>query len=206
MEPSPLIRPRRERLPLSLLCWLLWTMAPPAGADGSAGAPSSYLAVYAGQLSADPLFETLTLRAQLDSDFPLRGLAVGHTLARYTRQRSLAIELQYAQHTGVQGYDEYVVVAIYRWAGFAWDESLRTTFAVGEGLSYITEDSQLEALRHTETARFLNYLLFEVTLAPPTVRDWRFLVRVHHRSGVYGLFSGVHGASNAIVMGLRHDF
>lgn len=174
--------------------------------DENEVSPASYVAVYAGQLTADPLFETLTLRADLNSDFPLRGLAVGHTLARYTRQRSLSVELQYDQHTGVQRYDEYVVVAIYRWAGFSWDRHVRTSFAVGEGFSYITADSQLEALRHTETSRFLNYLLFEVTLAPPEARHWSFLARVHHRSGIYGLINGVHGASNAIVMGLRYDF
>lgn len=206
MGPPALGSARPGRRLLLFLAPLLTGMLLITAADASEATADSYVAVYGGRLSADPLFETLTLQASFEHDHRLRGFAVGHTLARYRRQRSLAVEVQYNQHYGVQEYEEAVLVAIYRWAGFSWDHHVRTTFAVGEGVSWLSELSQLEARRHTNTSRWLNYLLFEATLAPPSSHHWRFLIRVHHRSGIYGLINDVHGASNAMVLGIRYDF
>jgi hypothetical protein len=53
--------------------------------------------------------------------------------------------------------------------------------------------------------RALVHLMFEVTCAPPQTRDWSLFLRIHHRSGVFGLVSDADG-SNFIGLGLRHHF
>ena len=54
--------------------------------------------------------------------------------------------------------------------------------------------------------RLLNYILGEMTVAPPQVKDWSLVVRVHHRSGVFGLFDGVEGGSNVIGAGVKFHY
>ncbi|MEI8252022.1 MAG: DUF3769 domain-containing protein, partial [Synechococcus sp. ELA057] len=49
---------------------------------------------------------------------------------------------------------------------------------------------------------FLNYLAFEIEgLVSPT---WSLVGRIHHRSGAYGVYSGVREGSNGYLVGLRY--
>ncbi|MBM5800844.1 MAG: DUF3769 domain-containing protein, partial [Cyanobacteria bacterium K_DeepCast_35m_m2_023] len=52
--------------------------------------------------------------------------------------------------------------------------------------------------------QFLNYLAFEVeALVNP---QWSLVGRLHHRSGSYGVYSGVREGSNGYLVGLRYRF
>lgn len=115
------------------------------------------------------------------------------------------IEGQLAKHFRAQRHWELNILAIYRWKRFPWHERLPTTLAIGDGLSYATDVPPLEAASTTNegAGRLLNYILVEMTVAPPQVKSWSFIVRVHHRSGVYGLFDGVEGGSNVIGAGIK---
>jgi hypothetical protein len=48
--------------------------------------------------------------------------------------------------------------------------------------------------------------LFEAAFALPDVPQWELITRIHHRSGTFGLFNGVTGASNAWGVGMRYNF
>ncbi len=73
-----------------------------------------------------------------------------------------------------------------------------------EGVSLLTEPSNWERTERENYSSFLNYLAFEVEgLVTP---EWSIVGRIHHRSGAYGLYSGVREGSNGYLLGVRHRF
>ncbi|MGA1303377.1 MAG: DUF3769 domain-containing protein [Cyanobium sp.] len=73
-----------------------------------------------------------------------------------------------------------------------------------EGVSLLSEPSNWEKTKRKKYSTFLNYLAFEVEgLVTP---EWSVVGRIHHRSGVYGTYSGVREGSNAYLLGVRHRF
>ncbi len=110
-------------------------------------------------------------------------------------------------------YQELNGVLIFRWLKFPWNRWIDTTFAVGDGISYATREPPIEtdynAKSHGldyDVSQWLNYMLVELTLGMPALPQWRVFVRIHHRSGVFGLINGVDGGSNAVGFGVRYDF
>jgi hypothetical protein len=95
-----------------------------------------------------------------------------------------------------------------RWANFPWNHYLATSFAIGEGLSYATRVPTIEAdnTRDGETRNLLNYLMFEATFALPSHPKWELALRVHHRSGVFGLYKARNSGSTAVGLGIRYRF
>jgi hypothetical protein len=101
---------------------------------------------------------------------------------------------------------EFDLIPMARWKYFPWNDYLYTNFRLGLiGASYVTGISDFE--RHFDSsghsARFLNFLVPELTFAPSADSSFEVFVRVHHRSGIYGLIDNVHGASNYIAGGIR---
>lgn len=117
-------------------------------------------------------------------------------------------ELQGAKHWGDQDNEELNALILVRWRQFPWNEVLRTSVAVGDGLSWASEIPALERAFHDEgeSTQLLNYLLFEWTFGLPDVPEWDLALRIHHRSGIFGLFDGVTGGSNVLGLGLRYGF
>jgi hypothetical protein len=71
-----------------------------------------------------------------------------------------------------------------------------------EGVSLLSQNSNYERTFRENYNTFLNYLAFEVeALVSP---QWSAVGRIHHRSGAYGLYSGVSEGSNAYLVGLRY--
>ncbi|MBF0227337.1 MAG: hypothetical protein HQK76_17980 [Desulfobacterales bacterium] len=112
-----------------------------------------------------------------------------------------------------QTHEEFNAALIIRWSYFPWDYLIDTSIAAGEGLSYATENPPAEtdyhAINHDdedEVSKILNYLMFEWTFALPRYPKQRLIFRIHHRSGIFGVFNNVKGGSNAIGIGLRYDF
>jgi hypothetical protein len=73
-----------------------------------------------------------------------------------------------------------------------------------EGVSLLSEPSNWEKTERESYATFLNYLAFEVEgLVTP---EWSIVGRIHHRSGAFGVYSGVREGSNGYLLGVRHRF
>lgn len=98
--------------------------------------------------------------------------------------------------------------AIYlRYDGFPWNDVIYTTIAANTGVSYITETSEYERGRSDgQTSQLLHYLTPEITFADPENKNVEWLVQLHHRSGVFGLFDGVTGGSTFVTTGIRVHF
>ena len=91
-----------------------------------------------------------------------------------------------------------------RWHPFPWDQAIDTSFGLGMGLSYITKHSPVELIEDEDAQRLLGALAFEITMGLPQYPQWDMLLRVHHRSGLWGVIGD--GSSNYITGGFRYNF
>jgi len=163
------------------------------------------LTLYYGRLTDSNLAQTATFNFNFEDSYFI-DLALSRRLYTYRDYFNLEIEGQIAKHFGDQDNWEFNAVGYVRWLPFPWDSYLDTSFAAGVGLSYATSVPEIEAKTHDESAQFLGALMFELAFSLPRVPQWSLVTRLHHRSGAGGLFSGVHGASNAWALGIRYSF
>ncbi len=99
----------------------------------------------------------------------------------------------------------------FRWGHFPWDKYITTTFALGEGVSFDSKVPSIEVGNDADDKtdspqKVLNYLMMEVTFAVPNHPHWELVARIHHRSGVYGLYNAENNGSTAIGLGIRYRF
>lgn len=106
------------------------------------------------------------------------------------------------QHT-IYEFDPYIA---FRWANLPWNDYVVTSFAIGEGISYVSSVPSLEKDGNDNTKRLLNYLKFEVTFAHPDYPRLQLVAQIHHRSGAYGLYGAGNTGSNDVGLGIRYLF
>lgn len=193
-----------ERQRLKCCYWLALLLIFPSGAT----AEQIALTVYAGKYSDNRLGDVLLSKPVELIDSWLVAAAWSYANALENPRHQWEFEAQLAKHARGQSHWEVNALVVYRWKNFPWNQTLQTTLAVGEGLSYATETPLLEEASNTNVgaARLLNYILVEAAFAPPVVTDWSLVVRVHHRSGVFGLFDDVEGGSNIIAAGIKYYY
>lgn len=170
----------------------------PAGAE-------TFLTAFAGRASKGDIWQTTGFKAGAFESY-LAGVALARTLARHGEWARWEAEVQGVKHMGMQTHLEGVGLVLLRWRAFPWNDYLATSLAVGDGLSYGTREPEVEIRRQGRSTRLLNYLLFEITLAPPGEERWSLSLRQHHRSGIFGLFDDMHGGSDFWVAGVRRAF
>lgn len=175
---------------------------------GGLHAGDYYVSGYWAKHSPDRFMDIITrMSPEFESSY-LFCLAGGYVLSEGDWIR-LDLEGQGVLHTGMQDHLEINAVIVARWMPFPWDDWIDTRFAFGEGLSYAFRTPYIEPRRDPEeekSTRLLNYLMVELEFVLPYYSRWSKFVRVHHRSGVFGLFGGVRGGSNFIGTGLRYSF
>jgi len=177
---------------------------------GCAASGDRALTAYGGRYADASLPEDiLVLQPVTWESSELAALAYTEVLQRIHDERAQwEWEAQVAKHFGAQTHWEFNALFALRWNRYPWDEYVRTSFAVGDGISYATEVPPLEARGHADTGstRVLNYILLEFALGLPSQPSWDLVMRIHHRSGIFGLIDGVDGGSNVIAVGLKYAF
>jgi len=163
------------------------------------------ITAYGGRMTDGSLAESASLSTGLLDSY-LAALAISRECMTWGEKAALEVEGQIVKHFGDQKHFELNGLVIARWRSFPWDEFLETSLAAGEGLSYATDVPEVEVRQYGKSARLLNYLLFELTVGLPQVERWSLVTRIHHRSGVFGAFDGVLGASNFICFGAKYRF
>jgi hypothetical protein len=168
------------------------------------------LSVYGAVYSPNRLVEILGIRGgtvRLDDASGLLAVAISQEVGRTGTVLEWSVEGQLVQHFGVQRHQEVNAVFIVRWVRFPWDRHVHTSLGFGQGLSYAFREPEFEPRRDADldSSKLLNYLLVEVAAGAPD-SHWHGFVRVHHRSGVFGLYGDVHGGSNFIGVGFRYRF
>jgi hypothetical protein len=146
----------------------------------------------------------------------IQSVELTHTLSRENLLRRLVyplvgvvqVSMNFTVRNGsnqstIYEFDPYVEG---RWANFPWNKYINTSFAIGEGISYDTSVPSLEKKSSENTKRLLNYLLLEATFASPSNPRWQLVARIHHRSGMFGVYHAGNTGSNDIGLGIRYLF
>jgi hypothetical protein len=95
-----------------------------------------------------------------------------------------------------------------RYDNLPWNDTVYTTIGVDTGLSLLTDISEFEKGRDSEhrSSKLLHYLGPEITFADPDNKNVELVFRLHHRSGVFGLFDDVVSGSTFLSTGIRIRF
>lgn len=174
--------------------------------------PTLRVGGYVGVLTNQSLINIAVLRPWRQNLLPGVMAAAHAILTAYRFQNALLdleIEAGVAKrfgnsYTGNQWEFDLMPMAI--WKYFPWNDCVYTNFGLGLiGASYVTGISSFEKDFDSSgrSNPFLNLLIPEITVSPAKDAPFVFFVRVHHRSGIYGLINGVHGASNYICGAIR---
>jgi hypothetical protein len=192
---------------LIIFTLFLFSLSFPLPFAHSEEARESHITVYGAVMTDGALPETAFLSASFDREYRFATMAYGKKFGNLFDRIDFEWEGQIVKHIAGQHHWEFNALVVARWLRFPWNHIIKTSFAVGEGLSLASETPAFEEKYHgKETNAFLNYLMFEFDFALPQNPRWSLVTRLHHRSGVYGLFNGVDGASNALGLGIRYHF
>ncbi|MGE3933571.1 MAG: hypothetical protein AB7F67_09970 [Rhodospirillaceae bacterium] len=133
-------------------------------------------------------------------------VTVGREVGRvFDRRLSFELEGMYAYHFGRQEFHEFSTTAYARWHRFPWNRSIDTTLAFGIGPRYVTEEPLMETDKGWHS-KILNQLNVEITGALPEYPDDQLVIRLQHRSGIFGLIDGVRDGSNFVTLGYKRYF
>jgi len=164
-----------------------------------------FASVYGGKATENSIDDFLSGDFNF-KDSKFLAVVLGKNLTTYKDLIAIEAEGQAVKHWGYQDHYEVNGDVVFRWLPFPWDDFLDTSFAVGEGLSYATQNPEIEKEKNGKTSKLLNYLAFELAFEVPGAPGWSLFTRLHHRSGVFGLFNGVHGGSNAWGAGIKYSW
>lgn len=115
-----------------------------------------------------------------------------------------------AKRFGDQTEAEFWGAIYVRYIAFPWNNCIYTTFAVSTGLNYATGISDFEKahsdLNPPAGTHIQHYFSPELTFALPEHKERQLVIRLHHRSGAYGVISGALSAATYITVGFRYWF
>jgi hypothetical protein len=195
---------RITAVPATLHCSLVWLLLASTAVLAEAPPKDRALTLYTGKMTDDDWPKSLTPSVEL-VDSKLAALAWSQVFLRATSQSwSLEWEANAVKHWGIQDHWEFNLAVGGRWHRFPWNDKVRTSAAFVVGPSYATEVPQVEIDRGGESQKWLAFWYLELALAPPD-SDWSGLVRLHHRSDVFGAL-GDATSSNALTAGVRYAF
>jgi hypothetical protein len=178
-----------------------------AGSDLEANDNNHYkwfLTVYGGPHAQPDFYHVLRFDMSFEDDTYIAVAALARELYRYKDWVSFEVEGQVGKYFGREHQGQLTGLIIGRWHRFPWDKYIDTSFALGEGVSWNTEVSQVEKEDDEEAIRWLNYVLVEVTFGLPEHPRWSLVYRIHHRSSTRGLIGA--GGSNFVTGGIKFSF
>ena len=186
---------------LACFCSILFTCRP------SHATEKWFASIYAGQYSNTALNEIIRLNTDFERSH-VYVVSLGKELGVYKDLIGYELEGQVAWHSGMQHHEEVNCAFTLRWLPFPWDKYLDTSFAFGNGLSWATDEPELEIREGDENKsnQLLYYILVELAFAFPRQPQWNLFVRIHHRSSVFGVIDNITTGSNFVGLGLRYKF
>jgi hypothetical protein len=138
------------------------------------------------------------------------GGAVSRRIATVFNIIDIEGELGTAKRYGDQNEAEFWGAFYVRYTAFPWNNFIYTTLGLSTGLNYATGISDFEKA-HSELnppagTHIQHYFSPELTFALPEHKERQLVVRLHHRSGAYGVMSGAMSGSTYIAVGVRAWF
>lgn len=134
----------------------------------------------------------------------LGGGGLGHIGDDFTIEGEVGTSVRF----GGESLGEAWTALYLRYDGLPWNDTVYTTVGVNTGVSLLTDISEFEEGRDGKgrSSVLLHYLGPEFTFADPENKDLELVLRLHHRSGVFGLFDGVVSGSTFLSAGIRVRF
>jgi hypothetical protein len=170
--------------------------------------------VFAGSSIAtnvqDIFFKPIGPTAWQYSGGSIVGGAVERRIATVFNVIDIEGELGTAKRLGDQTEGEFWGAFYVRYTAFPWNNFIYTTLGLSTGLSYATGISDFEKahsdLNPPAGTHIQHYFSPELTFALPEHKERQLVLRLHHRSGAYGLVSGATSGSTYITVGVRAWF
>lgn len=138
------------------------------------------------------------------------GGAVSRRIVTLFKTFDVEGEAGIAQRFGNQDDSEIWGALYLRYTAFPWNDYLTTTAAMSIGLNYATGVSDFEK-EHSKLdppggTHVMHYFSPEITFALPEHRERQLVLRLHHRSGAYGIVSGASSGATYMSIGVRSWF
>jgi hypothetical protein len=187
-----------------LLLSLTYAFADEVGNEKKIPEHKWFLTVFGGPSVQPDLENTLIFNMHVEDDTYIGVAALAREFWRYENWISFEVEGQVGKYFGKEHQWQFNGLIIGRWHRFPWEDYVDTSFAVGDGLSYNTETSDIEYKDDEDAGKWLNYLMFELTLGLPEYPRWDFVYRIHHRSSIKETIGA--GASNFAAFGIKYSF
>lgn len=190
--------------PVILILVLFFSMNVAFADDAANEQHKWFLTIFAGP-SAQPDLENVTIfNMRFEDDTYIAVAALAREFWRYEDWISFEVEGQAGKFFGKEHQWQFNGLIIARWNKFPWDNYLDTSLAVGDGLSYNTETSDIEKEDSEDAGHWLNYLMYELTFGLPKYPRWDLVYRIHHRSSIRKTIGA--GASNYVTLGFKYSF
>lgn len=123
---------------------------------------------------------------------------------------SLEAEAQIFKHFGLQSHVETVAALVLRSGEFVLGRNWSMNVAWGNGISYAWSDPKWEmgstGIRGVGSRRTQYHMFFETAFTPRSAPQLAVFLRLHHRSGMYGVISPQRTGSNYVGAGFRYSF
>jgi hypothetical protein len=120
-------------------------------------------------------------------------------------QVEMPLTLEIVDENGRAPFLDYNASVMVRWIDFPWNDKVRTSFAMGVGLSYSEKVYLMDIQRHPNDSR--SHLKFnwpiQFTFASPDHPDHLFMLMLVHQSGGRTFDKG---GVNSLGLGYRRDF
>ena len=149
-------------------------------------------------------------------DTYLAAAALSRRLVTFGDVFSIEPEFGVGQRFGEMHATEFWAAINFRWIAFPWNDYVRTSIGLADGLSMTTKLDPKERLlsnskvvggeRVFVSSKLQNFFTPEMTLGLPQYPDYDLLFRFHHRSGIYGLINDTHAGAQFYSIGFRAQF
>lgn len=138
------------------------------------------------------------------------GATASRRVATVFRIINIEAEVGAAKRFGNQEEGEFWGAMYVRYTAFPWNKYIYTTLALSSGLSYATGVSDFEkahsGLNPLAGTHVQHYSSPELTFSLPDHKDRQLVIRLHHRSGAYGVISGAFSGATYLSVGVRAWF
>jgi len=138
------------------------------------------------------------------------GATAGRRVATVFEVIDIEAEIGAAKRLGNMEEGEFWGAMYVRYTDFPWNKHIFTTLGLSTGLNYATGISEFEkemsGLNPPAGTHIQHYFSPELTFALPDHKESQLVVRLHHRSGAYGVISGALSGATYITAGIRSWF
>jgi hypothetical protein len=138
------------------------------------------------------------------------GTTVSRRMATLFHFVDLEPEIGFGKRFGDMDEAEVWAALYVRFTDFPWNHIVYTTMAVATGLNYASGISDWERQTSVRGGGSPNHLMHyfspEITFASPKRKDLELVIRMHHRSGLYGVLNNAGSGAQYITAGVRWRF